>query len=157
MSYRHYPNSNRIIDRDRIYLDDYVNQTRKDSDILIGSVGDSIKLLKDYKVPTHEIDHKGDTKPRGSHGGRRQLQPKVIPDPTNISANGGEIVNRPKKENFILLPAILDLNPTDETRAMYGFRDTDYGTVTMAVKYLDDRNIKIDTACDYFGIKGEVF
>lgn len=157
MEYRRYPNKNRITDRDRIYLDDYLFQMRKDTDILIGSVGDSIKILKNYKIPTHVIDHKGDVNTRGSHGGRRQLQPLQIQDPLSIPANAGEVVNRPQKNNEIFVPAILDLSPSSETRLMYGFKDDETGTVSLSAKYLESRGIEVNPASDYFGIYGEVF
>lgn len=157
MSYQRYPNKNRVVERDRIYIYDYVDQIRKDADILIGSVGDSIKILKNYKTPSHTIDHKGDKTTRGSHGGRRQLQPLEIQDPLNIPANGGEVVNRPQKDNVILVPALLDLTPTEETRLMYGFKDDESGTVSISAKYLEDRKIFINTASDYFGIYGETY
>jgi hypothetical protein len=156
MSYRRYPNHNKVIDRDRIYLDDYVEQVREDVDVLIGSVGDSIKLLKSLKVVTHIIDHKGDITPKGRHGGRRQLQPQNIPESEKFPGKS-EDINRPRLDNAILIPAILSLTPTDEMRRMYGFMDNESGTVTISTRYLDARKIDIDAGKDYFGIYGEVY
>jgi hypothetical protein len=105
----------------------------------------------------HEIDHVGTKTARGNHGGRRQLQPKQVIDPLNIPASGGEVVNRPQKDNSMLIPAILNINPTDETRALYGFKDSESGTVTIAAKYLEDRKIIINASSDYFNITGEIY
>lgn len=157
MTYRRYSNQNRVVDRDRIYLDDYIMQLQEDADTLIGSVGDSVKLLKNYKVITHEIDHKGDVTPRGRHGGRRQLQPTGIVDPEKISARGGEKVARPQFDNTYIIPAIVDLRPTDETRAMYGFQDNESGLVTISRLFLDRRGLSIDQSKDYFNIFGSIY
>ena len=69
MSYRRYPNHNKVLERDRIYLDDYVEQVRDDANIMIGSVGDSIKIYKDYNPKHSNIDHIGNVTSRGNHGG----------------------------------------------------------------------------------------
>ena len=157
MAYRRYSNQNRVTDRDRIYLDDYVMQLQEDADTLIGSVGDSVRLLKNYKVITHEIDHKGDVTPKGRHGGRRQLQPTNIIDPERISSRGGEYVARPKEDNSYILPAIVDVQPSDEARAIYGLKDNEYGIVTVARLFLETRGIEIDPSKDYFNIYGTVY
>jgi len=132
-------------------------QLQEDADTLIGSVGDSVKLLKNYKVITHEIDHKGDVTPKGRHGGRRQLQPTSIINPEKISARGGEKVVRPKEDNTYILPAIVDVQPTDEARSMYGLRDGEYGLVTISRLFLDKRGLEIDPSKDYFNIYGTVY
>lgn len=157
MTYRRYPNQNRIPVRDRIYLDDYADQLKDDSDSLIGSVGDSVKLLKNYKVPMHDIDHVGDKTPKGRHGGRRQLQPTIISKPQDIYARGGEKIFRPQFDNTIIIPAIVDLKPSDEVRMLYGFLENDAGIVSIARKFLDYRGIEIDPSKDYFGIYGAVY
>lgn len=156
MSYRRYPNHNKILDRDRIYLDDYVEQVRNDANVMIGSVGDSIKILKDYSPAYNHIDHIGNVTSRGNHGGRRQLQPEIIQNNLDIPGKS-EIVERPDKSNTYLVPAITNLTPTDEQRRSYGFMDNESGIVTVSTKYLDDRNIQINPAKDYFGIYGEVY
>jgi hypothetical protein len=157
MNYRRYSNQNRVIDRDKIYLSDYIEQLKSDADTMIGSVGNSVKILKNYKLVSHIIDHVGDITPRGRHGGRRQLQPVKIENPEKIDASGGEVVYRPLFDNEIIVPALIDLTPSDETRAMYGFNDSESGLITISRKFLDSRNIVVDQSKDYFGVQGAVY
>lgn len=157
MTYRRYPNQNRVPDRDYIYLKDYINQLGEDIDTLIGSVGSDIILLKNYKIPSHEIDHVGNNTVKGNYGGRRQLQPIKIKNPNDIASRGGEEVIRPNKENTYIIPAIVDLSPSDVIRQRFGLFVQDTGIVNISKFYLLNRNLKIDESKDYFNIFGNIF
>lgn len=156
MDSRRLPRGNRIKGRDRIYLDDYVDQTAFDADTVIGSVGDTVKILKNYKTPSHELDFKGDVSTRGRHGGRRQLQPLAIEDYSQISGRSEKPARR-EDTTELSVPAITDFAPTEEIRMMYGFSNEDVATIYISALYLSKRGIEIDPATDYFGVFGKVY
>lgn len=148
------PDSNRIPERDRQFLDEYVDCYAANTEEVYLAYGDTIVLLKKVKVAYRKVSRTATprNRPRGKFGGNR-VERATRHTQAHADSDHSEI-GRPEETSRLHIPAITDLTPSAEKREMFGLNNSDTGLIHLARKWVDDRKIKIDTAEDHVEIFG---
>ena len=132
------------------FKNEYVDEFSLNMKEVIEAYGDTVQLLKKQKTPTREIDTSGLKGKRGRLGGRRLDEPTVLP------ASDAEY-SRPEDTHSINIPAIVESNPSQERREMFGIKDAGTALITISTKWLTQNQIVIDSFEDFFSYKGNSY
>lgn len=147
------PDTDRVAERDTQFLKEYTVCHASNTEKVYNAYGDTIVLLKKVKVAHRAVDTTAERRqrPDGKFGGYRVQRGLAHNSP---QINSAPADSRPEENSIIKIPAIVEVNPSQERREMYGLDDSDTGMVHISRKWLDDRGIEIDTAEDHFSYKG---
>lgn len=144
------PETTRKLETYTQFKDVYIDAYASDMKEVIEAYGDTVQLLKKQTSAQRTIDTSGLKGKRGRLGGRRVDEPVAVP-------TSDAQYSRPDDPNSIKIPAIVELNPSQERREMFGIKDAGTALFTISTKWLSQNQIVIDSFEDFFWYKGNSY